>query len=620
MNQFTQEEIVAFKGEFRSFDVDGDGSISVDEMCMVLKRMNEPHDQQTAMNLMADADSNGDGVVDFTEFLAVISNLREGASTTGFGQLYQLQHDMVQVRTHTGLHSYAQEEMSAFAEHISHVLQADEELDYLFPINSEDDELARKINDGVLLAKFINVCVPSTIDERALNKRTAGKPLSVFQINENLNVVISAAKSIGVQVINIGCNELLHGEKSPHIVLGLLWQLVKMNLLTAISLKHNPLLLNLLNDDEDIETLMKMSADQLLLRWLNHHLHNAGRGDLVVTNFGSDLHDSVVYAVLLNQLSRGQKDLSVLEQPSKVARAATIIANADDMGVKAFLKPRDISSGNSKLNLAFCAAIFNEIHGLEELDEEELVQLIGLMEDDTEGSREERAFRMWINSMAIDGVYINSLYDDLGHGLVLLKLIDAVEPGIVDWHTRVESKPNNRFKQLLNANYAVDLGKQMKFSLVGIGGVDILAGNRKLILALVWQLMRYHTIKFLSALCVGGNTVSEPEIVMWANSRVSAAGFTTKMASFKDQTLSSSRFFIDLLASIERRSINWEIVTPGVEDQDKLLNARYAISLARKFNCTIFLLPEDIVQVKPKMMLTFVAAIMTRALEGVTLE
>lgn len=44
--------------------------------------------------------------------------------------------------------------------------------------------------------------------------------------------------------------------------------------------------------------------------------------------------------------------------------------------------------------------------------------------------------------------------------------------------------------QLENCNYAVELGKTAKFSLVGIGGQDLNDGNATLTLALVWQLMR----------------------------------------------------------------------------------------------------------------------------------
>lgn len=44
--------------------------------------------------------------------------------------------------------------------------------------------------------------------------------------------------------------------------------------------------------------------------------------------------------------------------------------------------------------------------------------------------------------------------------------------------------------KLENCNYAVELGKTAKFSLVGIGGQDLNDGNATLTLALVWQLMR----------------------------------------------------------------------------------------------------------------------------------
>jgi len=44
--------------------------------------------------------------------------------------------------------------------------------------------------------------------------------------------------------------------------------------------------------------------------------------------------------------------------------------------------------------------------------------------------------------------------------------------------------------QVANANYVVELGRLMKLSLINIGGLDIVDGNKKLILAIIWQLMR----------------------------------------------------------------------------------------------------------------------------------
>ena len=48
----------------------------------------------------------------------------------------------------------------------------------------------------------------------------------------------------------------------------------------------------------------------------------------------------------------------------------------------------------------------------------------------------------------------------------------------------------NLIPQVANANYVVELGRLMKLSLINIGGIDIVDGNKKLILAIIWQLMR----------------------------------------------------------------------------------------------------------------------------------
>jgi len=239
----------------------------------------------------------------------------------------------------------------------------------------------------------------------------------------------------------------------------------------------------------------------------------------------------------------------------------------------------------------------------------------GLMEDDFGDSREERAFRMWINSLGIPQVYINSLFEDVKDGLALLKVIDKVQPGIVDWK-KVEKDPNNKFKKISNNNYAVDLGKSkdLNLSLVGIGGSDVVDGNKKLILGFVWQLMRFHTLKFLAevqAKKFGGKPVTDQMVLDWANAQVKASGKERKIASFKDPALSDALFFLDLLAAVESRVVSAEYVFDPPTDEQKIENARYAISVARKLGATIFLLPEDITEVKPKMILTFIASIMS---------
>ena len=53
-----------------------------------------------------------------------------------------------------------------------------------------------------------------------------------------------------------------------------------------------------------------------------------------------------------------------------------------------------------------------------------------------------------------------------------------------------------------------------------------------------------------------------------------------------------------------------EVVRPAATPTDCRLNASYAISCAHKMGCRVFLTWEDIVHVKPKMILTLLAAAM----------
>ncbi len=65
-----------------------------------------------------------------------------------------------------------------------------------------------------------------------------------------------------------------------------------------------------------------------------------------------------------------------------------------------------------------------------------------LIDDDIEGTREERAFRLWINSLAIEGVYIDDLFDGMSDGYNLCKVVDKVDGTVVTWKN-VEQNPKN---------------------------------------------------------------------------------------------------------------------------------------------------------------------------------
>jgi hypothetical protein len=280
-----------------------------------------------------------------------------------------------------------------------------------------------------------------------------------------------------------------------------------------------------------------------------------------------------------------------------------VLDNADKIGCRKFLKPRDIVKGNPKLNLAFVANLFNSFPALDPVEEKIVV---------VEETREEKTFRNWMNSLGVNP-FVNNLYGDLRDGLVLLELFDKIQPGIVDWK-RANRPPypkiGGNMKQLENCNYCTELGKQLKFSLVGIQGKDIQDQNKTLTLALFWQMMRAYVLGILEKLSGNGSRIQDAEIIKWANDKLQAAGKKGSFKSFKDHALADGHIIADLVDAIRPGSIDYSIVTSGGSDADNLSNAKYVISSARKIGGVVFALPEDIVEVQPKMLLTLFAALM----------
>ena len=57
-------------------------------------------------------------------------------------------------------------------------------------------------------SKLINVAVPGTIDERAINKK---RVLNPWERNENHTLCLNSAKAIGCTVVNIGTQDMVEG-------------------------------------------------------------------------------------------------------------------------------------------------------------------------------------------------------------------------------------------------------------------------------------------------------------------------------------------------------------------------------------------------------------------------
>ncbi|CAH2052554.1 unnamed protein product, partial [Thlaspi arvense] len=408
------------------------------------------------------------------------------------------------------------------------------------------------------------------------------KDLNPWERTENISLCLNSAKAIGCTVVNIGTQDIAEGR--PHLVLGLIFQIIKIQLLSDLNLKKTPQLVELVEENQDVEELMGLAPEKLLLKWMNFHLKKAGY-EKQVTNFSSDVKDGEAYAYLLNVLAPEHSTDVTIEIKDPSERAKKVLEQAEKLDCKRYLSPEDIVEGSANLNLAFVAQLFHQRNGFsDEGGSKTPISFAEMITEDEETSREERCFRLWINSLGA-ATYVDNVFDDVTNGL--------------------------------NCNQVIKIGKELRFSLVNVAGTDIVQGNKKLLLAFLWQLMRYTMLQVLNNLRSHwqGEEITEADILSWANRKVKKRGLTSQAVSFKDKNLSNGIFFLELLSAVEPRVVDWSLVTKGETEEEKKLNATYIISVARKLGCSIFLLLEDIIEVNQKMMLILAASIMNWSLQ-----
>ncbi|XP_071255936.1 plastin-3-like [Salvelinus alpinus] len=619
--KITKDEMEELREAFQKVDTNSNGFICDLELTNLFKEANLPLPGYKVREIIKKLDRNKDNQISFDEFLSIAKELKGDDIAKSFRKAINRKEGILAIGGTSELssegtqHSFSEEERYAFVNWINAALEKDPDCKHVLPMNpNTPNSLFTAVGDGIVLCKMINLSVPDTIDERTINK----KKLTPFTVQENLNLALNSASAIGCHVVNIGALDLREGK--PHLVLGLLWQIIKIGLFADIELSRNEALAALLREGESLEDLMKLSPEELLLRWANFHLENAGFSK--INNLSSDIKDSRAYYHLLNMIAPdGSKEgeqcieinMSGYNEKDDLRRAENMLVQADRLGCRQFVTPTDVVSGNPKLNLAFVANLFNKYPSLTKPEGQDLDW--AKLEGET---REERTFRNWMNSLGVNP-HVNHIYGDLLDALVILQLYERIKVP-VDWDHKVNRPPYPKLganmKKLENCNYAVELGKaKAGFSLVGIGGQDLNDGNPTLTLALVWQLMRRYTLNVLEDLG-HGEAANDDLIINWVNRTLTGAGKSSKISSFKDRGISSSLPVLDLIDSIQPRSVNYDLVKTGMlSDVDRLDNAKYAVSMARKIGARVYALPEDLVEVKPKMVMTVFACLMGRGMK-----
>ncbi|CAN6572065.1 unnamed protein product [Malus baccata var. baccata] len=459
-SQFTQVELRTLKSKFISIR-NQSGRVTLGDLPPVFAKLkafsemfNEDEIKIKSILLESGKDTGED--TDFESYLRAHLNLQAPANAKSGGSK---QSSFLKATTTTVHHAINTSEKSSYVAHINGYLAEDPFLKKYLPLDPSTNALFDLAKDGVLLCKLINIAVPGTIDERAIHTKAVLNP---WERNENHTLCLNSAKAIGCTVVSIGTQDLV----GPHLVLGLISQIINIQLFADLNLKKTPQLVELVDDSQDVEELLGLPPDKVLLNWMNFHLKKAGYKKQV-TNFSSDVKDGEAYAYLLNALAPEHSGPAALDMKDPTERANLVLEQAE------------------KLNLAFVAQIFQHRSGLSA--DSTKMSFAEMMTDDAETSREERCLRLWINSLGT-ATYVNNLFEDIRNGWVLLEVLDKISSGSVNWKKASKPPIKMPFRKI---------GNQLNFSLVNVAGNDIVQGNKKLVLAFLWQLMRFSMLQLL---------------------------------------------------------------------------------------------------------------------------
>ncbi|KCV68664.1 hypothetical protein H696_04955 [Fonticula alba] len=306
-------------------------------------------------------------------------------------------------------------EFEAIVDELNDILALDRDLKQLLPLKT--DNLIDVCRDGAVLARFINLVRPGTVDLSKLRggidivalkkmKEQSSKRSStsssggsfngvqnvgsknIFEATTNANLALEGLNKLGVPLVNAGPMDIVHGNRK--IIMGILWQVMRVFLLHTVCVNDHPELVLLMNKQETLQEFNDLPPEALLLRWVNYHLRrgggyaNGGREeagtDRRITNFTEDLADGMVLLRLLNALAPRQvgRDMvqEAIDAEDDTARHRVLLRAAAAVDCRKHLSSDTLKSKRRELNLAFLAQVFNKFIGMRLWTEDEVDDLM----------------------------------------------------------------------------------------------------------------------------------------------------------------------------------------------------------------------------------------------------
>ncbi|XP_012830740.1 PREDICTED: fimbrin-1-like [Erythranthe guttata] len=217
-SQFTQVELRTLQSKFVSARNQSGKVIlgALPPIMVQLKSIVDVLKQDEVKDILSESSTDFDQEIDFESFLRAYLNLQARAKAKVGGSkrasaFLKNSSSFLKSSTTTLRHTISESEKSSYVAHINSFLGEDSFLNKYLPIDPSSNSLFDLAKDGVLLCKLINVAVPGTIDERAINTKPVLNP---WERNENHTLCLNSAKAIGCTVVNIGTQDLIEARVS----------------------------------------------------------------------------------------------------------------------------------------------------------------------------------------------------------------------------------------------------------------------------------------------------------------------------------------------------------------------------------------------------------------------
>jgi len=213
------------------------------------------------------------------------------------------------------------------------------------PLKASSPDLFTELSDGIALCRFFNKTFPEMMDVRVINMKITEKREKI----ENWNLCVQSAKAAGCRLYDVKAESLADGDSIS--IQKVIFQIARIGLETDLKMFEE--YLTEFIPDVDSDLLTGMSLDEILLKWINYVLKKTGHSRRPVNNLTTDLQDSFVFIVLLNETF----GLSLEQDSNELERAQSVVMSSSEIGKGPVITLQGIVDGSYWQNCIFLASL-----------------------------------------------------------------------------------------------------------------------------------------------------------------------------------------------------------------------------------------------------------------------